>query len=57
MIGSSGACDKIYMGWLIDRYRKYGIKSGKKNSIAEKTLQDGILFAGRFDFTNFFPKN
>ena len=57
LIGSSGACDKIYMGWLIDRYRKYGIKSGKKNSIAEKTLQDGILFAGRFDFTNFFPKN
>jgi len=57
MIGSSGACGKIYMGWLIDRYRKYGIKSGKKNSIAEKTLQDGILFAGRFDFTDFFPKN
>jgi hypothetical protein len=58
MIGSSGACDKIYMGWLIDRYRKYGTKSGKKNSIGEETFKKCKLKKyKRFDFTDFLPKN
>ena len=57
LLGTSGACDKIYMGWLIDRYRKHGQKSGNRNSIGSKTLAKGEKISKKFDFSNYSTRN